>query len=187
MKKKKLLVKHLLNNIGGAPRIYQYVDNRGISKIDIFISKNHPYPKIDTYSTLGLSEYDIDFLSENRTLRVELLGASYSCFDKFANIISSCSFNIINDNFLCLPGVIYPNIIDKYYPDSNMKHILFTYPFLWNIDDISDSNRIITWLMIIPISDQEFSFVRKNNFELLEDLFEKKQIDIFDLYRNSVL
>lgn len=183
------VAKRILESVGGKPKVIEFNDLNNISTIDIFIGLDRPYEGVTTYSTIGLSEYTVGLeLEGNKELRVEFIGASENNFDKFANIVSSCAFNIINNNFGCKPGVVYPNVIHEYYGDSEMKHVLITNPFLWeNLNNIETTNKVITWLMLVPISDKEFEFLRRNGSDKLEDIFESKNIDIFDIYRKSIL
>lgn len=84
------------------------------------------------------------------------------------------------------PGVVFPNILEQYFEGANMKHIMFVSPFLWNIDDLQFDDRIVTWLMALPISEKEFEYLRNNGNEALEQLFEDQQIDFYDLNRPDV-
>lgn len=75
-----------------------------------------------------------------------------------------------------------------YYPDSEMEHVIFTSPFLWEkLKTIDFPDKKVTWLLALPISTKEFLFAEKEGTEALEDLFEKNDIDIFDVRRNSIL
>ena len=48
-------------------------------------------------------------------------------------------------------------------------------------------NREIAWLLIVPISEQEKNYAIANGWEALEDIFEKADIDIFNLNRKSII
>lgn len=188
MNNDKLVAQRILQAVGGNPKVVEYRDRNENSAIDIFIGTDRPYEEITTYSTIGLSNYGIGLKSPNKEIRVEFVGGCESTYEKFGNVLSSCAFNIINDQFSCKPGTTYPNIISEYYEETSMKHVLFTNPFLWDeLGYIDTENVHITWLMLVPISDKEFEFVRNNSAEELEDLFEKNEIDIFDLNRDSVI
>jgi hypothetical protein len=185
----KYIAHTILDIIGGIPKVTRYWDNNRESMIDIFIGANRPYEGISCYSTIGLSSYPIDLkTTDNKKIRVEFIGACDSSSDMFANIISSCAFNIINDKYSCDPGTVYPYVVSEYYPDTEMRHIYFTTPFLWeNIHNLEFDDIIVTWLMAIPISDSELNFLKSNGSDQLESLFEEKDIDVFDLNRKSVL
>ncbi|MBC2035444.1 suppressor of fused domain protein [Listeria booriae] len=47
--------------------------------------------------------------------------------------------------------------------------------------------KVITWLLLIPISKSELEYLSDNGIDALESLFEAGQIDIFDINRKSML
>jgi len=189
MDNNKLIARNLLEIIGGTPKIFAYGDNNEASKINIFSSADRPDTALTAYSTIGLSEYSIGYKSEeNKEIRVEFIGVCESTAIDFPNIIATCAFNIINDNYSCSPGTVYPNVVREYYKNIEMEHIFFTAPFLWdNLNDLILDDKIITWLLAVPISDNEFEFLKSNGADALEGLFEENEIDIFNINRKSVL
>lgn len=188
MDNKQLIAKKSLEIIGGKPKVIEYHDEKKQSLIDIFIGHNKPYKGIDTYSTIGLSNYNINLEYNEKKLGVEFIGACDSKYEKFGNIVSSCAFNIINSGFSCKLGVVYPNVVKEYYDDYTMEHILFVSPFLWDkLDSIETPSNYILWLMLVPISNNEYEFLKANSLEQLENLFEQNDINIFDLNRKSTV
>lgn len=41
--------------------------------------------------------------------------------------------------------------------------------------------------MTVPISDREMAYADTRGLDALEDLFEENEIDVYDLYRESVI
>ena len=69
-----------------------------------------------------------------------------------------------------------------------MKHILLTDPFLWDdAKSFQHDNILIAWLMAVPISETELLYANNYGVGALEELFDEKDIDIFDLYREPVV
>jgi hypothetical protein len=188
MQNKKKIFQHLNNAIGLKPKVVTFYDEPNVSKIDIYIGEDRPDFGITTYSTIGLSEHSIGLkMDSDEEIRVEFIGICNSDVIEFPNIIASCAFNIINDQYGCKPGTVYPDVIHEYYDDLEMEHIFFTTPYLW--DDLTGlhlGGNYVTWLMAVPISNAEFEFLRSNGSDALEDLLEKSNIDVFDILRKSV-
>lgn len=116
-----------------------------------------------------------------------MLGACDIEVEDFSNIMTTTAFGIMDKNELH-PGTVISNVIPMYIPDSDMKHMLITYPFLWDdVNNLSSSNLTVAWLMAIPISENEKKYLEKYGLDELETLFEKQQIDVIDMYRNSVV
>ena len=83
-----------------------------------------------------------------------------------------------------------PNAVKMYYPKLEAKHLYFTAPFLWDgkLDTLQLNEQIqVNWVLPIPITDNEYKYLEVNGDDALEDLFEKHQIDIFNLSRSSIV
>lgn len=187
-KANKIIARTALEVFGGKPSVSKYWDENNVSNVDILSTKDRPYEGVTSYSTIGLSDYSIGYSIDEKPLRIEIVGASATIFEFFPNIVSTCAFNIINTKFPITHGEIYKEVVKMYYPDSEMEHVLFTSPFLWEkLISLDFIDKKVTWLLTVPISTKELLFVEKEGAEALEDLFEKKDIDIFDIRRNSVL
>ena len=183
----KIIAKKERDIIGGSPQIFRYWDDNKIKNIDILSSDNRPNPGVISYATIGLSECEIGLISNDKSLRVELLGACNENEEFFANILATSAFEII-DKKKCTYGAIIQNVISKYITESEMKHVYLMNPFLWDgFKTLEIENKSIAWLLIIPISEKEKEYANVNGWEALEDKFEEFNIDIFNLYRRSVI
>ncbi|MGV3050011.1 suppressor of fused domain protein [Streptococcus suis] len=184
----KIVANHILNSVGGTPKVQRFYNSNKNQFIDIFQSHNNPMNTVNTFSTIGLSMYSINRkFADDSELRVEFIAASPAENTLFANVLASCSFNIISGTHTCSHGTVFTNILDQYFEGINMKHIMFISPFLWNIDDLLFDDRTITWLMALPISEKELEYLRNNGSNQLEQLFEEQQIDFYDLNRPDVV
>ncbi|WP_234407857.1 suppressor of fused domain protein [Anaerosinus massiliensis] len=186
---KKQLANYVANIFDGKASVFTYGDDNEKSKIAILHAEESPNVGETSYSTIGLSDYNIDLDVESGPLRVEIVAAAPSDLKEYGNVISTCAFNIINSGYSCFPGTIYPDVVQMYYPDYHMKHIMFVSPFLWDekLETKNMEDKIIAWLQAIPISESEYQYVEKNGVEIFLDLLEKSNIDILDLDRESVV
>jgi len=185
---RKKIVKCIVDNLGGQPKFLRVWDYVKRNSIDMLCLEDAVDKDLNFYSTIGTAEYPSGFSAEGVPISVELFGVCDDQEKVFVNILATCSFYISNSHYKCYPGAIYHNVIDRYLPDIEMKHIMFVLPFLWEdklkIIDLDD--RKVTWLLVIPISEQEAIYAEKNGVNALEDLFHKEEIDIFNIYRRSV-
>ena len=156
---------------------------------DILTCKDRPIKKVNSYSTLALSDYFIGKDKNNISLGVELLGACASQYDRFDAIIDLCALTILANKLFCPPGTILEKMVQKYYSDSPMKHVLLHNPFGWDKEVVSlhFPQKTVAWLLCVPISEAEYGYAKDTGVAALTALFEKEQIDIYDLYRNSVV
>ncbi|MGU3375210.1 suppressor of fused domain protein [Chryseobacterium sp. M5A1_1a] len=178
--------------IGINPTVFPYYDDDKTNSIDILSIDDPLDANIAIYSTIGLSDFpnEIEMNDDsNLNIPVELLMTGYKKYENMANILSTTSFYISKNKWTCQPGTVFKDLVSDYY-DFPMKHIMFIRPFLWEdkLSDLKFGNKKIHCLLCIPISEKELEFKEKNGQEMLEDLlFGEKDIDIFDLQRESVL
>lgn len=185
----RLIARTISDVFGGSPTVWSYADEKNKSKVDILSCLDVPAKSITSYSTIGLSDFSIGLRVGEIPLGIELVGACRADYELFSNILSTCAFNIINSGYKCKPGSIFENVVKMYYPENTMKHILFVPPFGWQKEftTLEFPKKKVTWLLIVPISDKEFSYATEKGADALESLFEERQIDIYDLGRRSEL
>jgi len=185
----KIIATTLRDVIGGTPSVIRYWDSEDKYFIDILSSSNRPATGISSFATIGLSDYDIGFRVDTKPLRVEFVGVCESRFNFFLNIIGDCALLVIKERYESHPGVILPDVIHEYLPESEMKHIFLTTPFIWEdtLVQLEFCDKTVTWLLAVPISDTEFEYADKNGTEALEDEFVKHDVDISNIVRSSIL
>lgn len=172
----------------GKPQVLRYWDNSESKFVDLVSSVDQPCDGVTSFGTVGLSDYPLIQDGKEFPARLEIVGAVESNTAFFAEILTTAAFQVINQQWFCCPGSILQNVIDMYIPSLEMKHLLFTSPFLWDDFSSTDFDDItVAWLLAIPISDNEKKYADVNRYEKLEELFEEKEIDIYDLNRSSIL
>lgn len=187
MENNKIIAKKELEVIGGKPSVFRYWDENNEKYVDILSSINRPSEGIITCATIGLSNHDIGMVSDNKELRIEILGACDVNEELFPNMLSTIAFEIM-DRRSCGYGHIILDIFEQYMENCEMKHVYLMNPFLWNgFDTIDFSNRKVAWLLIVPISKAEKEYAIEFGGDSLETKFEEADIDIFDLHRESIL
>jgi hypothetical protein len=120
----KEMYKKLQPMLGIDSKVVRYWDEINSTKINI-LSVSDPIDKnVTFYGALALNE-------QAPHNEYELLMASYSK-NKFApNILSTCAFYVIKNKWKTNWGNVFETLVTEYYPKSNLKHIYFTKPFIW--------------------------------------------------------
>jgi hypothetical protein len=160
-----------------------------VNDIDIIKCSNFPAAGVNSYSTLGVSDYPIMKGNVEYQARAEILDVCDSGVEGFQNVMATCGFCIINSKWFVAPSVVFQDIISMYNISNTMQHVAFMEPFLWSdrLEELKLGSKTVNWLLAVPISDKEYQFAKSKSFDALEDLFEKKQIDLFDVNRSSVV
>lgn len=169
--------------------IVEYWDDNRKSHIFILEAANRPQHNVTTYCTIGLSGHPLFHNGVEFPARVEIIGACGSIFKDFGSVISTAAFCIINSGWFCAPGKIFPEIIDMYGLSNTMNDIYFASPFLWPSleKSILIDAKTVAWLLAVPVSRDETEFAVRFGPQALENLFEERDIDIFDLNRLPVV
>ena len=121
-------------------------------------------------------------------VRLEIAGACASQADQFANVIAAAAFCIMQTNRLYRPGSVMHGYVREYFPSTSVPHLYFTAPFLWEdaLKTLDCGSKSVSWLLVVPVSDAEARYLGQHGGDALESLFEKEQIDVFDLNRAAV-
>lgn len=185
----KSIARIVANAFGGKPEVHQYLDEAGHSSVGLLVSIDRPQRGISSYSTIGLSDFPNLIGGDDKGVRIELVGACASSVRKFPNILTTAAFCVINSKWTCYPGAIFPDVVSAFNCSKTMKHLMFVPPFLWeeNLHTLEFQNKTVAWLLAVPISEEEFRFAESEGADNLEALFEKNQIDIFDINRPTIV
>ncbi|UYZ64890.1 suppressor of fused domain protein [Hymenobacter weizhouensis] len=185
----KIIAKTLATAFGVKPTVRKYWDDNRELSVDVLTCANPVDPAWVNYGTIGLSDHPLMQDGKEFPVRVEITGAAYEQFVDFPNILSTAAFYTMRNNWFCSPGAVLRNGVEMYLSNSDMKHLLFTAPSLWedNLTTLPLDTKKVAWLMAVPISEAERVYKEANGTEALEDLLEKHQVDVLDLKRKSVV
>lgn len=182
--KQKEIYKKLSPILGVNPKVVRYGDESSNQKSIFILECPDPIDSdIMFYGTIGLSDFPVD------ETELELLFATHSDYSNAGNILSSCAFFVINDNWKPSRGACFETLIEMYYPNLDMKHIYFSSPYLWEdkLENFEIQGKRINFLLAIPISQTELLFKNEFGEDKLEELFESNDTNIFDLNRKSIV
>ena len=162
-------------------------DNRSSVYVGAVIDS--PDKGLTSYSTLNLSHWPLYVDGRVHETRIEMMGAAPSEIELFENAVSTAAFCVINQKWECYPGAIFPDVLAMYHLSPTMKHILFTEPFLFSSleEPLQLPDRLVSWLMMVPIADSEYEYAKANGWLALGQLFEDLDIDYLDIRRKPVV
>ena len=185
----KIVARKLVEVFGRWPKITTYLDVDDQNKVDIAAAVDSPQEGLTSYSTVTLSDWPVYVAGCEHETRIEIIGAAPNRAELFQNVISTAAFCVIKQQWACYPGVIFPDVLAMYHLSTTMKHVMFTEPFLWDSLEASLQlpDRLVSWLMVVPIADSEYEFAKTRGWEALGELLEDGDIDIWDLERKPVV
>ena len=171
--------------VGGDASVFAYYNSNKSKSIDIMTSTNTMFTKVDVYSTIGLSETDIGLKAGGRNLGVELIGVGDKGDEITANIVATVAFDIMDEKD-CFWGKVFPNVVSEYDITYDSKHVVLLTPVFWqDYQQFEDDEKVVAWLLVVPISDAEKSFIEKRGINAFEDILARQGTDITDRKRKS--
>ena len=188
-KSNKLIAKAAAAAFGTKPSVHRYWDEQGKASVDILSCTDSPWQGVTSYATLGVSDIPIMIKGKEIDVRAELVGGCRSEIEIFGNCLAATAFGVIRSGWFIAPGVVLLDMLSQCDEWSAMKHLLLLPPFLWGekLKTLYLGDKKVTWLLVVPISQQELKFSESAGVPELENLFEDHQIDIFNLSRESVV
>lgn len=172
----------------GVQRVRRYWDEPNQNHVDILSCEDTPCRGVRSYSTIGVSEAVLTHGDRPLEIRTEIVGACESRRSAFPLALATAAFCVLKSGWAIAPGVIFPEVLAVHDASKTMRHVLFLPPFLWDgrLEPMDVDGRTMTWLQAIPIAELELRYAEANGVPALELLFERAQIDVFDLDRSSV-
>lgn len=154
--------------------------------IDIGIIKESKYKDLKIIISIGLNSLDLHLEKDGKKVCVELIASSMNDENDFLeHILSTTAFEIM-DSKKCRYGSIFENIILMYNSNLEMKHVLLLSPAIFDeFKSIETDDKIVAWLYIVPISDNERDYIYENGIDSFDSLLEQKNVDVLDYNRKS--
>src|SRR5690606_8197847 len=103
--------------------------------------------------------------------------------------LSTAAFCVINSQWPCYPGAVFPDVYSIHRPSAKLRHAFFCTPIPW--DEKLGATQIgdleVHCLTMVPISDAELRFAEDNGSDELESLLAKHEVDFAEWNRDSIL
>ncbi len=185
----KIIARKVAEAFGQFPKITTMWDADNRSSVDVGAVVDSPATGLTSYSTVNLSDWPLYVDGRVHETRIEMMGAAPSEFELFENAVSTAAFCVIKQKWECYPGAMFPDVLAMYHLSPTMKHVLFTEPFLFsNLEEpLQLPDRLVSWLMMVPIADSEYEYAKANGWLALGQLFEDLDIDYLDIRRKPVV
>ena len=167
------------------PEMRRYGDAGDKGTVDLLCCADSPMEGVTAYGTVRLSDHA---LSNAGGLRVEIVGAFPTALPAFAKVMAACAFNVINDGAPLRPGMIHGHAMGDL--STTLRHVMFVQPFLWGDDrpeTLTLSDRTVTWLMAVPITEAERIYAVENGSNALEQLLERENVNVLHPNRPSAV
>lgn len=160
----------------------------GAHRVGMLLIPDCPDTGLSSWATLGASAFPTPFRTpDERSVRVEFVAAADARLDRFGDAVAACAF-AIDPAHDVKPGTVYRDAVSRVYPSAATPHLFSVAPFIWEADiaPYDDDEAHVTWLQLVPITDDEAQFVTERGADALEDAFLRQQPDLFTIDRADV-
>lgn len=174
---------------GVEPVIGRYETAESGHSVGAFSVADCPDQGLTSWSTVGASFIDAGYrTAEGKPVTSEFIGCAGSNWDRFGTALAFCAFYVA-DGGPSRYGTVVRGAFQHAGTGITTQHGLIVAPFCWESDfpSYEDSDVYTTWLQVAPITNEEATFAEQRGGDALEDLFEQRQPDLFDLSRSSLL
>ena len=173
--------------LGGDSQVRAYYDEWEEYVVAVVEALHTPSRTLSTYVTASL--HAAPKVMDGRDIRVELLMVAPQGEGSAANIVATAVFCVIKDGWLAAPGVVFPDAVREYLPDTTVPHLMWTEPFDFTdlgtiaVDGLVENLHV---LQAVPLTERERDFLLEPGFDALSSRLESAEARHFDLYRVSV-
>lgn len=158
-------------------------DEKSSYGIQVVLFKNQPIEGINTYVTLGLSEFILN-LPKGRKIRQEIVISFHdSIFDmKIVELLFSLSENIIESGNAVLRGEKIELGGERI---KNIQGIYITNPtpFDEGFAEFEKTMPSVVFALLIPVTSNELALIKNKGWNWFEDMLELQDPDIWDFDR----
>ncbi|WP_309032565.1 suppressor of fused domain protein [Streptomyces alfalfae] len=182
----KSVARRLREHVGGSFRAESFHNQDESESVFIITLSDVPDRELSLYSTAGLVEHPN--LLQGTNIPVELMAVAPTQDLAMKNVLATASFNVSLSGWLAAPGVVFPNAISDYFPNTTVPHVMWTEAFTYpELSTMQVAEGVAAhWLQAVPLSDSEAAFLRRHGFDALDRLLGESGVDLFDLRRNPL-
>lgn len=181
---RRLVSERLREALGGQSQVRAYYDEDEQNVVAVVEAASTPSPALSTFATASLhaSPNHLD----DRDIRVELLVVAENQRFEAANMVATSAFFVMKNRWLAAPGVVFPNAVSEYLPQTTVPHLMWVEPFDFEglstvrVDGISEDVHV---LQGVPLADSERDFLGANGFDALEERLDSAQVAHYDFDR----
>ena len=159
----------------------------GAKKVGLVEVPDCPATGVTTWATVAASFFLSGYRTpDGRPLGVEFVAGIDSRWSSMGDAVAACAFQIGVPNDV-RPGTVYRSAVGNRYPQATTPHLMSVPPFLWNaFASYSDPDVHVTWLQLVPVTEDEAAYCLAHGFDALGDAFDREQPDLFSIERPGV-
>lgn len=180
----KKVVSNFKESVRGGVKTYLTRNDLGEVSTYIAETKDDIWEGTTTYATIGLLKENTGYEYEGKPLVTELVAVINSKEEGFANVLGSIVTNTKYFGKESVEGSVHEDVVSQYYPNATTRHIVLTQSVFWEgLYTLDIGDKVLAWLSVIPITDDELVYLEHNGLDSLLNKLEDKGANVSDLER----
>lgn len=183
----KTVARHVRGVLGGDSVVEIFYDEKEQNSVFVASAVDSPMPGWTTCTTVSL--HLVPNLLDGKDLRVELMATARTEDTALANVVATAAFFVAKNGWLAAPGVVFPDQVREYFPDTTTPHLMWSEPV--NHPELSTVELAgagsVHWLLAVPLTEEERLFLAEHGYFELEERLSAAEAEYFDLWRSSAV
>ena len=179
------LTDHYEQHLG---RIDRGWSSQGPAGVQVCLFRNQPMEAAYTLATLGLSTHEL-LMNNSRTVRQELLlSASKDAPDELAKLLFYLSEDLLAGHRALLRGQVV-HLSSPIVPGSHATDLYASIPVVFPdaLATFTETSPPTVCVWLFPVLPNEVGYISSRGWGAFEELLERKDPNLFDLNRKSVI
>lgn len=184
---RKRVYKAMAGVVGPSQKVINYLDEPEDNDLDVATFGDLPEAGLVTYATVTMHGSGNEMGGQN--VPVELMVIGRQGDSAVIEVLVEAAFTVGKDGWLAAPGVVFPDFVAHYFPDSSTPHLMWMEPFVWpelGTIDIPNLGHV-SCLLALPITDAEWDLLHTAGFDALGAALETADVPYTDLWRASTV
>ncbi|MFT3682283.1 MAG: suppressor of fused domain protein [Ferruginibacter sp.] len=188
----KTIVNHLEFYLGKITRGFKNIESNDSYKLQVIEMRNGMFNGISAFSTLGMSNWDLNSKVSQKIIRQEILVLlpTNSGVQNTAAVLYDISKNILDSGFALLRGDVFDKFSGSIFQGYQFNSLYIASPVCLPDDFASfdtGNRRTVVFAWLIPVFNVERIFIHKYGWNAFEDKIESSNVDFFDLNRIPII
>jgi len=171
------------------PNVGTYSTAESGHRVGGFSVADCPDEGLTSWSTVGTNRIDTGYrTASGKMVTAEFIGCAGSGWDRFGTALAFCTF-FVADGGPSRYGTVVRGAFQHAGEGVSTPHGFIVAPFCWpeTFPSVEDDDTYTVWLQLVPITAAEALHAEQHGGDALENVFEERQPDLFDLRRTSLL
>jgi hypothetical protein len=180
---------HLCRHAGSHGQVQGYRDESGEHSIEVFRADGGSGALLATIGLMDIDQAPKPGAGAGASIFCEIIVESLGKDERLDNMLATVAFHAMKHEWRIAPGVVFGGMLDMYFPEHPLAHVMFVAPFQWEtgMTQVKLASKTIYPLVAVPISEAERAYAAEHSPRGLEQVWQSQRVNVFDWNRPSAV